>query len=250
MEKVPAGWHILLRKDLPEGCNFAGVLYYLSQMSTNNQKNPLQAKDAEQLTQVFKDFHDLREIALQADEAAVNRIQQLNRDGAALYEKLAVLSTGILAFFLNFVISRSQNVHISKGTFRWLFCPAEGLLLVSIYLCGRSIIHFRQANILVTQNHSANWSTYTTQYLSVHTAKFGALLSGDLTRETGETVDAAEHFAQLSTSLKQAAAGIENSRKKQMAEYRDRNLQAQIAQLMTLIALLLLCIFMLKTLPI
>jgi hypothetical protein len=196
------------------------VLYYLSQMSTNDQKNnPLQTKDGEQLAKVFKDFHDLREIGLQADEAAVNRIQQLNRDGAAFYEKLAVLSAGILVFFLNFVTSRSQSVHISKGSFRWLFCPAEGLLLLSIYLCGRSIIHFRQANILVAQNHSANWSTYITQCLSVHTAKFGALLSGDLTRETGEIVDAAEHFAQLSTALKQGAAGIETNRKKQMAEY-------------------------------
>lgn len=215
----------------------------------NEEDKPLSVTDSEEVDKVLKQFHQLRQLALQSDEAAVDRILQLNRDGASFYEKLAVLNAGVLVFFLNFVISRSQTVHIARGTFLWLFCPAEALLLLSIYLCGRSIIHFHQTNILASRNLASNWLIYTTQSMSVFTAKFGALISGNLQRGTGGIVDISERFKQYTTLLQEAATENEKARQKQMAEYRDSTRQKQIAQLMTIVALTLLCIFMLKTLP-
>jgi hypothetical protein len=107
-----------------------------------------QVTDSQQAEKSFSEFRDFYKFALQTDEAGVNRIMQLNRDGSSFYEKLAVLDAGVLVFFLNFVIARSQNMHISEAAFWWLFCPAEGLLLLSIYLSGTSIIHYHQANLL------------------------------------------------------------------------------------------------------
>jgi hypothetical protein len=208
----------------------------------------LKVLDADKAAQLFQEVKALREWHLQNAASETDRTLQIHRDGASFYEKLAILDAGVLVFFLNFLMAHPTGSAVTKASFWGLFCPAGVLLLLALYLSGMRIIGIHQINRLIAMNLSQLQSKHRHEYLGILCTKISVVLEGTLERDTGTIVDVSQHFAAMPVALKKEADDQELVLKKERQELRKTDVQARLALLFTMMAILLLCFFTVRVL--
>jgi hypothetical protein len=182
---------------------------------------------------------------------------RLNEQIIALNEKWMLLDGGTIALSLGFIGSIvSRDGHVPKHPFEWLVCPAWFLLLLSMYCCWVRMTSIHNLNVASLRVMAADTTTFGLQGLSITINR--------IIVEANSAVDRSLLNAEITTALKNltgsAAMVSEEIKKNQEASLAAQHDSAKrsavsgpyehAAKLMTGLALVLLCAFAIKAIPV
>jgi hypothetical protein len=173
-----------------------------------------------------------------------------NNKGSTFYERLIVADGAIIALSLTFLgtlVARTPTAHLPRHEFYSLVCTAWGLLLVSMFLGLHQVRHFHETNTMLIRRArtlSDEYHLYHLGLLQNDLARLTApLSSGDLSKEM-----AANGLQVLETAKKVRAESDEIVKQTEKKSPKHR-LVGRLAMLCTEAAILLLCVFTVKSLP-
>jgi hypothetical protein len=206
--------------------------------------------DVHSIDEVGDSMYEVLHSYMTSRSSAVYAAIALNEKACAFYERMIIADSAILALSLSFVntlISRSSAAHIPKHLFYSLVCAAWGLLLVAIFLGLHCIAHFHRVNagLLV-------WArSLSDEYHTHHLGMLMQRLAWTMTPVAAEEVrkQISSNGTEAMASATEIRSGGDAKLNDLVGESRKYNRLSRLLMLCTVVAVILLCIFAVKSLP-
>ena len=183
--------------------------------------------------------------------AALSNHLRIHDQSIAFYEKLILLDGGTIALSLTFISSMKSNLHLSKAAVFGLVAPSWALLLISVFCSWQFMLRMGIVNQSLVKQVNALAEGFHLQYLSILTGKIPNVVKGTFEFE-GKAVDVAEHMTKASQQVSELATKQSNSIQGLVdaagVQVKQIRVYSVLAMLSTQLALILMCVFAVKSL--
>jgi hypothetical protein len=209
------------------------------------------AADVQAVIDFSRQFMDLRLSHLSNASSILERSFKVNDSAAAFYEKVILFDGATIGLSLSFLasfVAHTSSSHVPRHPFLWFLCPAWVLLLVSIYCCSMRVAGYHNINNSLLRHFSALSSQYYYQHFGIITNRLSTQLKAGL---NVKGKDLREVFSDVAASWMTTAEleGKQISDLLAETETADKKsgYLARAGVMATTIALVLFCIFAVKT---
>lgn len=204
-------------------------------------KTPSSPEDVQKMRALTDEFLDRNHRYLKDADAVLDKLLKVHESGASFYEKLILFDVGTIALSLTLlgqIVVHATAGHIPRHPFEWYLCPAWVLLLLSIYCCAHRITGVHNVNVRLTLQMSSLLSQHHSHEVTTLLNRISSLTGAIFSNINKALVDAVEQEARKVNELIKESADTD----------KKTAVAARLAMLCTTAALLLICIFTIKSL--
>lgn len=206
-------------------------------------KTAMSSEDAEKARALAEESMERQRLYLENASKLLDKILKVHENGASFYEKLILFDVGTIALSLTLlgqIVAHTPGGHVPRHPFIWFLCPAWFLLLVSIQSCAlRSLLTRLSAVIGGTALSEGQ----------AQQLRFANSPQGGNPQHKAQTVS--EVLSNMNEVLvratKDQTSEINALLQTEAQSNKRARIAARIGMFATILALLLICIFAIKS---
>lgn len=202
-------------------------------------------------TDFWREFREARFSYAASTSNILDNMMRANENAAAFYEKVILFNGATIVLSLTLLGSLSTHVpngHLPRSALVHFLFPAWVFFLLSIYCFARRLATHHNLNMSLVQQAAALTSSPHYEILA-DVLKKASLISSELRSLSGQPIG--ELFSETARALQQLSAdeylSIPKLVKKGTEESKLTGYLVMVGWLATILGLLLLCIFAIKT---